>query len=941
MLLRHPISRRGFLLGTSLAASQAFPEPATSNPLPPPPDPGPEAIVPGPFVTQNFAEVVVDGVPVRLTFNQNVKVYRTADADGNHVFIQCEANSLTNTADSPAWAVIDSYGCNGMMRDPILQSSNHDPAWAQQGWDEMLATFPNKTAIVCRYDSRFNVSPSAQGKSVTYSAADLEAGFTLVKTLRTPGAHTNSHQKIRGYAHFHISNRPAPANAIPVGSSGPFNYVWNTSQINYSAFRSLAGLTSSMFMRTAQEQYDRCKPDIGVWGHRGDFNRGTRLDVHISSENYSADIIADYAQMLIHGHRADISPALRTQIAIRAIKWGLQVFSVADRGFSVRLGAGQGGNIGLWMSAAAALLNSPTLWHKSKHIRSQMVDVAHWCNDAMLSKPPVQQGNARNYQPALPNMVGIPFHFPQGYGTQVDAPYSMEGGAIVRWEAIASMLWQNAPGGEAGIHALLGGQIPNDTSQGRRSATIAWLDRHRGWVPWLLAARSNASWLPFYDVIRPLTTSVAPLWDGRHDQIHATSPNFVAGVGSVSWNVGSSYVYNNRNAWNRQDVRVSLLDGIQWVVHNNVSNPGSVSGLRQGWKHYGSMRRWNSKGVGEWSRNFPLRNDVSEVNFFTPTGTPPNAAINYAGGVLPAVHVDLYPGWTILNDRNGNPGVRYWVPAASTLAPDDIKLGAGLGYPSAGFPAPSSIAYQWQRSTGGTAWNDISGANRKEYVRTISDVNGAQLRCRITLTNTSGTTAVFTNAVTCPLLKTLPTNLHIETHFDQAFALDYHDVLQTLQVSGGTSIHDPFRSTFEVVVPFDATSASWFGDLEEESGSTGALGCHRTGRPSFIVDIAKKKPLTTGHTYILELDVRVERDRNGVPSISIGHVGGLSSRPTSYLPATTLPREADVSKVIRMKREFVAQGPQCLVFMDDTYSVSNSSRAQDPLISYVKLYRKT
>lgn len=83
----------------------------------------------------------------------------------------------------------------------------------------------------------------------------------------------------------------------------------------------------------------------------------------------------------------------------------------------------------------------------------------------------------------------------------------------------------------------------------------------------------------------------------------------------------------------------------------------------------------------------------------------------------------------------------------------------------------SSTTYQWESSSNGSTWSQISGAISSTYVVTSSDAN-KYLRVKITKTNTPGSTTGTSSAsalVTTPALPGAPTSLTVTPLTDSAY----------------------------------------------------------------------------------------------------------------------------------------------------------------------------
>ena len=841
MLLRHPISRRGFLLGTTLAASQILPHRTKGDQIPP-------------TTTGNYADGVVQRfveiAGVRLDgADRDITVYEfSEDPDQVDVYIAAP-NGVEFKSATPDWVEVGGHFGNGIWRNPVFPDQRDQGA---QGWGTRNAV----SNIPTPYDSSKNEHPTATGNNLVLTAADCDAPFGYAKTTlvvavqRTSGS-VSSHPYLR-YVKFHFGKEPLPKNAIAPSASGITKRIYTMDDINWNALRDLD--TSSYFTDNPQSLFDACASDIGVWGREPQAARNLRIDPNLTNSGYSADLVSDYAKMLLCLHRQDVSLEMKRKIAYRAVKFGLQVLGVREAGGRINGGAGQGGNVGYWKYAAAFLLDSPELLEQAKNLRTQTVGAVGWITESNVGRSAGFK-SGRHYQTALKEQLGRPYYAPDGFGTAHETPYMLRSFDIKAWEVLVTSLWVNGPGGENGGQALMCNG-PADTTNSRY-ANFAVLDWFSTMTPWAQGTLTNLSnyrgpWIPFYNALRDLCG--VPRWEGRPDQIHQEAANFSGGDGEISWSLLGGWNFATKETLGK-NMRYSL-DRVSWIKVDNVHDIDSVSGLIKGTTHYCGLQNVSASGEGAWSPNFPTHTDTAWRNVVTTTGTETAAAPSYAGRLEPAVHRKLYPNWYF--DE--------WEPVSETLEFGQYELAAGVGYPS-GFPAPT-YTFQWKLD--GVA---LSGRTSQQYEVSTDDIDpdaGGMVSCIVTAMNSEGSASIETNAVAVPPRASIPAGVIFESAFGPGFRYEYTEVWETISLSNCGKVHEPASGS-----PSDIEADEEFGDVEDYVPPPGHLRMTKEGgHPYMRVNLAARKPLEPGKSYILEIDFSMPGNRSTDMRFAIGKVPG-------------------------------------------------------------------
>jgi hypothetical protein len=863
MLLRHPISRRGFLLGTSVAASYGLP--ATAG-LPGLVQPEETAS----FVVQSFAEIA----GARLDFDRDVEVYKfiSADPDQWDIYIRCP-DGVQVIRDFPEVQQVSNRWAYGIMENPAFDN--------EQGFDERYHDFSHSSQVI--YNPTLNVAPSKpNGQPYIVTPASSETGVTLVKHFRRGG--TPTYQVPEKYVSFHFGRDPLPRDAIPPSLSAPVKRIFTLGDINWSALRSLN--MSGLDVLSASAALAEVDPNIGVWGQDFQALRHWRMgDQHATG--YSAGIVSHHSRALMSLHSDDLTQEQKLPIVLRTIRHGLQVLGVADQRGSagVRGGAGQGGSIGMWAYYAAALLGDSDLWHQAKTTGFQFDQgTPTWSRPSLIGTPsaPHNVGNAWRFGQTV--FDEGPHNFPSSQPNRFDSldfnsGYGAIAMRIVAWEGLAVAILQNAPGGETGIEGILNGATPLNQNHQRAAVPALWTRIYNATPQPVHANPVGNDWRAFYDALWPLLG--LPEWENVPDQLYSIIPNsgepydvvsWTGGDGSISWSLPSNVLHTTRPV-TRHDVRYSL-DGLEWIEVSDVDRTGTETGLLKGVEHLAGMRRWNEHGASLWSPNFPILSGganrsvhhVNDRSFFrgrvTTTGTDTDASVSYAGRVQPRIFERRYPRWNF----------KWFEPAGQDLRLESGLLACGVGYPS-GFPGPT-FTYQWLRDGA-----EIAGATGKEYDITGSADNlGVNISCRVTASNGVGSPAIVeTASVHVPAQTALPEGVHFDSDFGALSSLYDQEVWAS---RWGDAVHE---STFEP--SSNVVADPWFGGDDAPSPS-GAIANTATGNgPQFAIDLAARKPLLPGKTYVLEIDLPMQGfNANLELYVGSGSRGAWNSPTDNYVP---------------------------------------------------------
>ena len=676
------------------------------------------------------------------------------------------------TAISPAASDIqgDGYFGNGAMKNASAGSS-------VQGFDGYLGDYPPKTTYQTLYDPITNVDPAVNGSLALASGEQA----SITKSVRDPGKTSNSNQfqTIEKYVTLTVLDTAPPADSYMPGTAGTTKRIRSRSDVDFTP-RNIPLPASWPSAATIITEV----PDDLAFYSGGERHRFMRVDNALGTTNdgYSAEIVDHYARFVYAVNASNVSESQRQQIVDRIVTFANQIEAALDQGADAFFGAGQGGGLWLWGMAAAALLRDDVLHQKFRGAAAPD-RVCKWVSSTDIGAPAGGKSGVAA-QTYFDEHLGLPWIEPDEVGSHHEARYSETAAHIVAWELLAVFAFNQGPAPYAnGVEMLLNGG-PNDATN-QLAASLNFTQR---WLTWNLNTTSQVG--PSGSLIDAwqLLDGDFVNWVGKPEQYPAGQPGlafddvlFEAGAGQITFSEPSGMDYATE-VITRRDFRYSL-DGVQWVEVADVTLPHTTTGLLRGIPHWCSARRISASGAAPWSGTYPYAQPIesgSHRNRKTPVGAASDIAPSYSGGSAPAICKRLYPAWNY----------PLWEEAAAILSVDDVILAAGVGYPSAGHPAPS-FTYQWQRSDNGVSgWSNIFGETDAEYARKAADAQKF-LRCSVTATNTSGSVSEETNVVECPALSTRPAGTLIDTDFSGAFAVDYETEISTATASNFAISHQP------------------------------------------------------------------------------------------------------------------------------------------------------
>lgn len=729
-----------------------------------------------PATTSTATSVTYDGV----TFNFDRSLTIGSFVGGEPFVISSEAFNITSI--TPASSDIEGDGDvgNGAMKDPYVPG-------ADQGFDDYIASsvvggmrFGNTT-----YNSSLNIDPGNSGVDI---AIALNEETTIVKSVRLSSVTSpESWQTIEKYVPLTVLSAIPDDNAFMPTMSGTTKKLYYEDDASLNVFRDLT--LPGSFTTTYADALGDVPDNLGMFGSTGEKLRRFRLDnaLGTASSNYSANVAGAYWRLMMWAHNTSATTSQKQDIARICAKFAIQLEGLYDRGWrgagGLASGAGQQHGFHNWFYTGAFYLKSSLMLTKAKAVDSGMVSMHSWADSSYTGY--ADEGDSGTIsQVFFEEQEGVPFILPSQIGSNVDTRYGVIGGTASARELLPVLALRNGPAGESGPQALLNGDSFDSTSQ--RAASIAFLDRFRTWVPWVMGSDDpTGEWRDMYDLVQPLTGLTA--WTGPPDQIpygtasgYDGNDQFTQGAaGEIDWDF-TGYDYATETVTSR-DVRYSL-DGVQWIESTGVALSGKLSGLMQGASHQLGFRLNSASGAGPWSLNYDYDGigNSPDRGVVTTSGTPSNSGPSFA--TSPTIHQRLYGYWDYA----------LWEAAPSTLGLDDIELACGLGYQASSvYPAPT-YTFQWKR--GGV---DISGATSQTYTRTAADA-GAVLTCEITATNSTSSTSVTTAGVTCPALTTLPSGTLIDTDFTGRFLIDYETMWGNRSMSNATGVALPDLQLFGV-----------------------------------------------------------------------------------------------------------------------------------------------
>ena len=637
----------------------------------------------------------------------------------------------------------------GVMKNP-------DGTSASQGFDDWL----NQWAAPSRatpYSATLNVHPGVGG------AVDVELGeeASFVQGMR--GASSPGNWPIMAdYNTLTVLSSAPPEGAYMPGSAGTSKTIRTRADVDFTS----RGLPVPTGLPNGSALISNIPASMGMYRTNLEKLRAFRPSIAGSTSGYSADFVQTLFE-IIYALNCNVYSAAQEQQVIDWVMTNANQFeAMIDQGVNLldngagdgtvpgQGGAGQGGGWWIFGMAAAMLTRDASLMAKFRGHTKTQVEVPLWVSSDMVGREP-DYVNGRAQQTYFDAHVGMPHGIADEDGSFIGGRYTNALAKIVMCEAMAVMAFDQGPPGYAnGYEAILNGG-PDDTSN-RWAAIPAFVNRVRTWLPEFWGSWQKTT------AMRNAFTQLQGLYTFRTFQPDEPVPYgafaslddyFNAGNGAVNFALDAEYDYSVLPI-TRWDMRVSL-DGSQWWVASDVSPGHSFGGLIKGAPHWCGVRATSAAGTGHWLSHHvdstPIQvgpNAAVDRWISTPTGTNPNTAPSYSGGLAPKVLTRGYPVWFWKIWEETTEG--QLLSNAADDRRDEAQLKAGVGYPNgATYPAPS-FAFQWQRSANGTSgWSNISGASSAEYNRTGAD-NGQYLRCRVTASNSQGSDASFTNVVAVP-----------------------------------------------------------------------------------------------------------------------------------------------------------------------------------------------
>ncbi len=772
----------------------------------------------------------------------------------------------------------DGYIGNGAMKDPIITDVQGFDGYLQDGTGSLGAANVD-------YANSQNVDPAINGNL----AIALGEKTSIVKSVRLPAVSTpNEWQTIQKYVTLTVLDRAPDVGAYRPGFAGASKKIRTRSDVSYVP----RGYALPASFPPISTILSRVPSHIGIFDSDAEDRRRTRLDatIGVTNDNYSGELVGPYAQFVYALNSTNISVAQRQLIEDRIISFANDIESLIEAGFRENATrgqlAGQGGGVWLWLIAAAAITRDASYLDAANLSVFQPTGNGFWVSPTDVGIP-VSGGSGVAAQTFFEEHVGIPWVVPDEDGSHHAARYLHIAAEIIGWELVAALSFNQGPAGYADGLAMILDNGPN-TSLNPRAATLNFVARRPTWnINWAVSYDVDQDWRDSWNQMVSLVGFTPwagpPDQPGMGDDPDLNDDYFTASDGAITLNTqGIDYA---TEAVTRRDMRYSL-DNIQWVTVADVALTGTTyteTGLLRGAEHWCGWRMVSASGAGAWSPNFPYNlpydsgNDRSKV---TPTGAGAATAPSYAGGVEPEIHVRKYPAWDY----------KVWESVGGILDADAVELAAGVGYPSAGFPAPT-YAYQWQRSaTGnGTGFSNIPGATGAEYTRTAADAEQV-LRCQVTATNASGSVAVFTGEVECPALSVLPATTLIQADFKGRFSVDYEAELASVAASGCSAEHRPTFSEATLV------------------HNTGALyGDKTSGNPFF--DLPLQNPAIAGTTYTISGQALARVYASFVSFSGVLSVEVMNGSGTTFFSATLDPDQVKgVSYLLDISDSFTVPG---------------------------------
>lgn len=850
MLLRHPISRRGFLLGTTLAASQALPAPAAGTPFPPPPrpfpppDPSPPLDPPPAMPAETTLQATVRDWGVSWNFNQPQPV--AYSCLGDPVVIRQPGARVDST--SPASAAVPGGFDHGVVRNPF-NLGGLSGAGTEQGWDPHYATAPSPTQRV-PYDAALNIDPGRTGAPIALEEA------TYVKAVRRTSRSGNQGH-VERYSYLTVVDHHPPAGFFRPPAAKPGKETpWREADVNYDVVRNLANV-AGMIDWTGAEENTHPRQFRNAW--RGEQLRTLDTDNQPNwktqeGSTYSAQQARHrgYAYLKLH---TTALPARKRDVMLRLIQAGLDRLGEQERGWRGNSGEGQHHGYLFPCYLAAFALGSRELLGRAQTIRANLYQMGFITESAIGYAPgwPTNgSGDQRRWNGWIaPEFLGLPWLHTNGrprrpgftFAPTTTQRYLGVASGTNILELFAICLLQNGPGGISGAEAWLNanggnGQLDETNDQ---LAGIWFMDLYPLWQH-MLASNTITAWSRDFiarhrEVIGvPRPVHLAPLRFETHTNdvtglLNPTPGGFSYTIGSTRWALPERPV-------TRQDIRYSQDGGVQFVERLNTAATGSFSGLTVS-EHLVQVRNWNVNGHMGWSDNYQYtdRNWASHQGnrmAVTPTGNPAVAAP--AQVVAPKLQVPRMPKTTQPD----------YEEAPDRLLSSQIVIAGGGGYFS-GHPAPQR-QYRKLRNgvpVGSGAWQD---GHRFDIER--EDL-GQSVAVELRVFNSAGETFATTSAVTVPGLPDLPAGVIFDCGFGPEFRLWYPEVWNSIATSSGAeAVHEPYA-----LVPYSIGEDADEDFYETPNGRL--IGVKIGSRPRIDVNFAARRPLQPGRRYRLEMDLPI------------------------------------------------------------------------------------
>ncbi|MEL7393037.1 MAG: putative Ig domain-containing protein [Pseudomonadota bacterium] len=729
------------------------------------------------IATDARTSVTYDGVTFNFDRAMPVGYYTTGDP----FVVADQAFDIIST--SPASALTNGAWANGMMVNPAIVGGGS----GQQGFDGFLAVSSGsgQQATATAYNSNLNVDPGSTGSDYAIALGDEK---TLVKSVRLSSV-TNgeSWQTIEKYVWLNIVPEAPAVGALPPPPCGSAKPTWNESDWDETTFPDIT-LPSSWSGKTYAGLDATVPDDIGMYSMDGEKRRRFRLDVATgtTNTNYSSQFYDEYCQWMIWMMSASANTN-RTTMIRKAWRHAMQVYGLHLEGFrgggGISGGAGQDAAYQFYLYWAAVLTQDAILLAAARNMRGSFAQVT-WVDDAIVFRAPTIGGQGSGTQTNgiafSDDHRGLPWSIPDEFGANGDARYIDMSAGSIYYEALVISMMSAGAGSTSGRAAILNGATEYDTNE-QTAAILAFMDQKREATPNIGNSDSlGAEDLDIYDTIQTdrgwarFTAQPYPLLYGdnsSHDDDYFSAS---ATAGEIDYDF-KSFDWATE-AITRRDLRYSL-DGYQFIEETDVGNSGTTAlGLLRGTSHRVQGRNVSASGHGAWSTN--------EAR----AGGATRAVFTLGGSALTATPINTVAPQIVTKFNLQQSTPSDWIPAPNSLTDDEVELAAGVGYYSTG--APTSYAYQWERSDTGTGgWSDISGATSKEYNRTSADAEKF-IRCQVTATTSGGSVETATNVVECPALNTLPAGTIFDSNFGPNWVVD-GDGFTVVSTGNSNPVHEP------------------------------------------------------------------------------------------------------------------------------------------------------